>query len=196
MPKSLSSLSIRDQLIHYGVNPSVIENAEMVWAIMKVNGQRSKFKGNWHVKKLFYCTYMAYRNVGIEVLPDRLCCSFGLTPTEIQNLPSIYSYLQTGYRSEATPTTAESYIRIYCLDLGLSAEAIAEVEDLVEDLFAVEPSLRNESPKTFVSGVLRYYMNVNGIEPGEDAHLEEVTTRCSSTIKTAATMVARIHNGA
>jgi len=195
MPKSGTSASIRDQLTSYNVNPSVIEEAEMIWALMQVNGQRSKFKGDWHVKRLFYCTYMAYRNLGIEVLPDRLCQSFSLKPVEIQNLPSIYSFLQTGYKSEGAPTTAESYIRIYGLDLGMSDEAIAEIQDLVEDLFAVEPSLRNESPKTFISGVLRYYMNINGIEPSEDAHLEEVTTRCSSTIMSAAAMVARIHNG-
>lgn len=177
-----------------GIHPNVVETADVIWTNMQVLGQRSNYKGRRRIQRMFYCTYLAYRELGMDVIPARLGKTFGLTLKEINSCNTMFSPLQTGYGQDHSGTTVENYIRIYCNDLSMSKEAVNEVMDLVRTWTKREPSLQGESPQTFASGALKYYISNNGLVFDNTNILEEVSERCSSTIKQAAEMIAEIDN--
>jgi hypothetical protein len=76
----------------------------------------------------------------------------------------------------------------------LAEEAEAEVIRLGAGILAKEPSLYQDNPQTVASGIMRYYLVMNGVITSDPQLLSRVTGRSFITIESMYRRLATIDN--
>ena len=187
---SHSERSILTDLRSYPFTDDIKNMADVVYNKMRYQVRRGKIRD----QLLFYCVYCAYCELKRSVNPVQLGKSFGLTQGEVQRCDSLFSPLQTGYRKPGTFTTPLSCLPQCCTDIGLSVEATEDILAMASAILAKDPSLMQENPQTVASGLLRYYLVLNGITVENPQDMTNVTGRSTPTIDTLYRRVATVDN--
>lgn len=114
-------------------------------------------------QSIFFCLYEACKQLNIKKDSHILAGLVGMPVGDIQTALTAFSTTQTGYDTIITNTTAIDLIPDYCNRIKLSETQIAEVKDIANAVFKNNIELKEEAPRKMVAGILRYYMDINGI---------------------------------
>lgn len=151
-------------------------------------------RGKTFIKQQFYCTYCAYLELGMKVDPFKLGSEFfGLTPGEVQHCDSLFSPLSTGYTSPVKQVSPTVYIPGFCKRMNFTEETQAKIIELTNDVLRKDRSLTQYNPQTLAAGILRYFIDINGIVV-ENNTLKEITSRSTVTINSISAKIAKADN--
>lgn len=189
-PHTTGDRSILDALRGYPLSDDIKHKADWVFNQMESRVHR----GRKRIQLLFYCTYCAYRELGRFVIPAKLGRLFGLTPVEVCECDSIFSYIQTGYQPPRTNASPLEYLPEYCEDYHLSSELTSMIIDMSRFIIEKSPSLLQESPETVAGGLLSYCVTMCGIVTDDPKLLRTITGLSPATTETMYKRIAIIHN--
>lgn len=173
-----SEHSIISDLKCYQLPDDVKNKADSIYLKMIPRTRRKKIRK----QLVFFCVYCAYLELGIVVNPMQLGKQFGLTSGEVQRCGSLFSKLQTGYTPPVVDSTPLNYVPGFCENLGLSTEAIEEISRIYDAVSSNDERLSQENPQTVASGLLKYYIETNGIVMKDSKAISVITNRSSVTI--------------
>lgn len=173
-----SEHSIIGDLKCYQLPDDIKNKADSIYLKMIQRTRRKKIRK----QLVFFCTYCAYLELGINVNPMSLGEQFGLTHGEVQRCGSLFSKLQTGYAPPVVDSTPLNYIPGFCESLGLTVETIEEISKIYKVVSSNDEGLSQENPQTVASGLLKYYIETNGITMKDPKVISSVTSRSSVTI--------------
>jgi len=112
---------------------------------------------------IFFCLYEACKELGIKKDSHILADIIGMPKDDIQGSLTTFSTTQTGYKSKIVKITATDLIPDYCNRIQFVVEQANEAKDIAEIVFKNNPELKEEMPRKMVAGILKYYMEINGI---------------------------------
>jgi hypothetical protein len=114
-------------------------------------------------QSVFFCLYEACKELGIKKDSHILADIIGMPKDDIQSSLTTFSTTQTGYKSKIVKITATDLIPDYCNRIQFVVEQANEAKDIAEIVFKNNPELKEEMPRKMVAGILKYYMEINGI---------------------------------
>lgn len=170
--------SIISDLKKYSLPDDIKNKADSIYLKMIPRTRRKRIRQ----QLVFFCSYCAYLELGIDVNLMQLATQFGLTQGEVQRCGSLFSKLQTGYAPPVVDSTPLSYIPGFCESLGLSEEAIEDISRIYDVVCSTDERLSQENPQTVASGLLKYYVVTNGIAMKDANAISTITNRSSVTI--------------
>jgi transcription initiation factor TFIIIB Brf1 subunit/transcription initiation factor TFIIB len=182
--------SIMKDLEKYNFPEEVKIKADCIYNSMEPQVRRGKMRK----KLLFYCLYHAYIELKIIVDPFVIGKKFDLTSTDIQTSYHTFSPLQTKYNPPTVNISPKDYIKNFCKELNISEHGEEEINSMIDSFLEKDPSLEEENPKTFASGVLMFYMKINGITTEQPGKIVEVTLRSMVTIQTIYKKISELDN--
>lgn len=141
---------------------------------------------------LFHCVYNAYRELGINIAPSEIGQMFNLTQGQMTKTTSMFSALQTGYRSPIVIKIISDYIPEYCQQLGLDTDDVMIVVNRI--INKQNPELMACVPQTIAIGLIKYYLSINGIELDDKTVLSKVGQRSDTTIESTFQRLCKIDN--
>lgn len=175
---SKTTRSILPDLKPYLLPDDIKNKADAIYNIMFEKTRRKKIRK----QLVFYCTYCAHLELGIEVNPVKLGEIFGLEHGDVLKCPSLFSFLQTGYSPPDITSTPMTCIKDFCAALDLSNDAVEQIRSICDNVMKRCPDISQENPQTVASGLLKYYIFTNGIELKEPNMIATVTKRSNVTI--------------
>ena len=120
---------------------------------------------------IFFCVYNGYLEAGEVRDPVEIATLVGINPNTIAHALKQFSYPLTCYRIKNVTTSPLDLIEQYAFQQGIR-------EDLMPDLKALcarwtsAPVFRRLLPQPVAAGVLRYYMELNGLSIDMDTFLK------------------------
>ena len=120
-------------------------------------GKRRKFL-------VFFCIYSAYSELNMPKDPRSLATVVNIDPNKITKAFSLFSEVQTGYRTRNLHTNPLDLIPEYCArirDVELNVEM---VKVLAKRILEKSLKLREMYPQKVTAGIIQYYMAINGIK--------------------------------
>jgi len=170
--------SIISDLKCYQLPDDIKNKADSIYSKMIPRTRRKKIRK----QLVFFCTYCAYLELGININPMQLGKQFGLSQGEVQKCGSLFSKLQTGYTPPDVDSTPLNYVPGFCESLGLSEDAVEEISRIYKVVIFSDERLSQENPQTVASGLLKYYIVTNGITMKDTSVISSITNRSSVTI--------------
>ena len=172
----------------YKLSDEIKNQASVIYTKMRPRTRRGKLRN----KLLFYITYCAHLELGLNVNPSSLGKMFGLNQGEIQSCNSLFSFLQTGYRPPVVTISPVHLLPDLCKKLDFSDEGVAAITQLGVRILQKDPTLYQENPQTVAAGLLRYYTIINGLD--DLCKVEIACDRSPATIEPMYDRIARIDN--
>lgn len=169
--------SIISDLKEYDFPDDVKHRANFIFSKMTLTIRRA----NKRKFLLFFCVYSAYKELNIPINPVDLRKVFGLKHGEMQKTHTMFSPLQTGYKSVQRVISATDYVIGFCDKLEMeqySDELLAFSQLILER----HKELLQSVPQTVASGILMYFMVMNGIEINDKKFLADTTNRSETTV--------------
>ncbi len=179
----------------YVPRDNIAARAELIYLKMSDGGMRAQSGSKRHKTKMFYCCYLAHRELGVLVDVEDLAARFQISRNSVQSCLHTFSTLQTGYQPSGTEISVLSYLELYGADLNLSEDAVAELIEITSALLEREPSLYYRPPQTLAAGLLQYYCQLTGLVLEEPTLISQITRRSQSTVVNIAQEIARLENG-
>jgi hypothetical protein len=142
---------------------------------------------------LFFCVYNAYKELDIKVNPADLGDIFGLTPGQLQKTESMFSHLQTGYKSVKHKIGVDDYITDFCIKIGLD-DYIDDIIRFTNHIILKHNELSQSASQPLAAGMIRYYMRINGIDLNDKLMLAEVSRRSDTTIEAMYKKICSLDN--
>lgn len=149
-------------------------------------------RGQERNKMLFFLVYSAHKEKGKIISPQALGKDMGLSNGDINRALTAYSEAQTGYRPPQIKISPIDALPELCESLNLDY-LTEEAVEIAKDVLAKCPSLREEFPHKVAAGILRYYMDINGIQVSPEIFKEKVDFS-DVTIKDIYERITIIHN--
>ena len=121
---------------------------------------------------VFFCIYNAYAELNAAKDPRSLATTVGIDPNEITKAFSLFSEVQTGYRTRSLRTNPLDLVQEYCArirDVELNVEM---VKVLTKRILDKSLKLREMYPQKVTAGVIQYYMSINGIKYNKKLFVE------------------------
>jgi transcription initiation factor TFIIIB Brf1 subunit/transcription initiation factor TFIIB len=174
--RSKNERSILPDLSTYHIPEDIKKKADFIYSNMETQTRRNRIRH----QLIFYCTYQAYRSLGINVDPGLLGKTFGLKGGQIQRCSSMFSKLQTGFDPGKQQMSPIDCLRLFCQEIDLAPEAIDSAVLLAKSILRKDPTLDQDSPKTVAAGLFRYFAHINGIIFNKD--ITVITQRSQATI--------------
>lgn len=122
-------------------------------------------------KLIFFCVYNGYLENGEVPDPVQIAKLVGVSPAAISNALKHFSFPRTSYRIRKVATRPTDLLPQYARILGLR-------EDAVDDLLTLAARCTDHAafakmmPQPVAAGVLRYYMELQGVPVDIDRFLE------------------------
>jgi len=182
--------SILEDLKCYALSDEIKNRADAIYNKMKRQVRRGKIR----FQLLFFCSYYAHVELGLDVNPIQLGAQFKLTPGQVQRCDSLFSSLQTGYKPPSINSSPLNYLPEYCRSIGFSQDAIDEIIAISKNILAKDSTLFQENPQTVASGLLKYFIVTNGIIIDDPQKIISVTNRSLVTIDTMYKRISAIDN--
>ena len=181
--------SILSDLHPYKFSDDIKIRANYIYSKMNHSTRRA----NKRTLLLFFCVYSAYKELSIPVNPADLGKLFGLTHGQMMKTESMFSYLQTGYKPICRTISVYDYIPDYCQKLGLE-NYLDDIILLTENILAKDKDLRQQVSPTLGTGLIKYFLIINGIELNDKNSLSLVTQRSDTTIDTMYKKICEVDN--
>lgn len=150
-------------------------------------------RGRERDKMLFFCVYTAYKSKGQCINPKVLAKEMGISNGDVNRALTSFSQIQTGFSLPSVKTSPIDTIPEFCTALNLD-NVTEDVIELTKDILQKCPSLHEEFPHKVGAGILRYYIEINGIQIPSEVFRKTVEFS-DVTIKDIYERIMRIHNG-
>jgi len=111
---------------------------------------------------IFFCTYNAYLEAGEIRDPVEIANLVGIPPNTIAHALKQFSYPLTCYRIKNVTTSPSHLIEQYARQQGIREELMPDLKALCAR-WTSAPIFRKLLPQPVAAGVLRYYMELNGL---------------------------------
>ena len=185
----VSSKSIRSDMENLPVPEDIKSRAELIFLRLKAVTKR----GNRRKQLVFFCIYEAYKEVGTPQDPKKIASVVGIKSSEMTKALSMFSEVQTGYKSKFIHVDPKDLLPGYAEQLTLPKETIEELLKFAEEIINKDPELKEKFPQKVASGILKYYLEINGAtlnmkEYAKIIQLSEVT------INSMYKSIVKIHN--
>lgn len=142
------------------------------------------YRKNNRRKILFYCVYMAHKELDKHCIPLELAKVFNLKQGDLQKFPGIFfSEFSSQKNSYSSEELTFSYIRKFALEFSFTPESLEDLLLLAKQVIKKDPSLLEEHPNTLASGFLMYYMKNHGVKLKNKNELKSITNRSITTIE-------------
>ena len=187
---SKTERSILGDLKQYDIADEIKNMADVIYNKMIPQTRRNKVRR----QLLFYCTYCAHLELGRDVNPSVLGKIFDLDTGDVQKCYSLFAPLQTGYTPPASTSSPLRYLPDYCSRMGLTAEAVADLITMSKRILNKDRTLLQETPQTVAAGLLRYWIEINGVVIDDSQKLRDITGRSLVTIDTMFKRIANVDN--
>lgn len=149
-------------------------------------------RGKERSKMLFFLVYSAYREKNIPINPNYLGKEMKLTPGDVNRALNTFSEAQTGYRPPLIRTTPLDAITQICSHMNIT-HFEEEIIGLGEEVLSKVPFLGEELPYKVAAGIIRYYMECNGIQMSPSDFRQHIDFS-DVTIKDIHERITKIHN--
>lgn len=183
------SRSILNDLHPYKFSEDIKIRANYIYSKMNHSTRRA----NKRTLLLFFCVYSAYKELNIKVNPSDLGKIFNLTHGQMMKTESMFSALQTGYKPVCRTISIYDYIPDYCEKIGME-DHINDITLLSDSILKKDKDLLQHVPQTLATGIIKYYMTINGIELEDKNGLSSITNRSDTTIDTMYKKICEIDN--
>ena len=120
---------------------------------------------------IFFCTYNAYREAGEIRDPVEIAKLVGIDPNTIARCLKQFSYPNTCYRMKNITTNPCDLIDQYARQQGVREDLLPHLHDLCVR-WTSAPVFKRLGPQPVAAGVLRYYMELNGLPLDMDQFLK------------------------
>lgn len=176
--------SITPEICHKGLTEEIVSIADRIYDdLSKKIGVKRKRKRQ---KLLFYCVLAAHLEIAKPHDPIDLGKLFNLTEEDIHNTYSLFSSAQTCYTLTQIDHV-KCFLDYFSEKLNLNDESKQELREIYEDI-KERDEIRDMKPRSLASGIIDYYLTVNGSDV-ED--LPKVVNQTTSLIKKARDIVMK-----
>ncbi len=114
-------------------------------------------------QSIFFCLYEACKQLNVKKDSHVLADMIDMPIDHILSALTTFSTTQTGYETKIVKTTAIDLIPDYCNRVQFNMGQASEAKDITEIVFKNNPDLKEEMPRKMTAGILKYYMDINGI---------------------------------
>lgn len=174
--------SIAPEISHKGLNDEIIQRADAIYDILSAKvGVKRKIKRQ---KLLFYCVLAAHLEIGKPHDAIDIGKLFGLTPDNIHNTYTLFSYSQTGYKLRIVDHVI-CFIEYFCIKIDLLDSNVDEIRELYDEIKEKE-EFEDMRARNLAAGLLDYYLTSKGF--GVD-NLPEVVHLPAVSIKKTSDMI-------
>lgn len=150
-------------------------------------------RGDNRKQLILLIVYKAYGLLGQTVDPEKLSEQFGFNKGILKRSDSKYCMLFKKILPTAKSASIEDYVELYAKKAEMSPESSSDARAWAAKLVQACPTLVDESRQTISIGILKMYMDVNGIIP-ESGLLESISNRTTPTITAITERLHRLDN--
>lgn len=179
--------SIMNDLSKYNFDHIINVRANLIYNKMNLTTRRA----NNRIHLLFFCVYNAHRELNINIDAHELGKKFGLKQGQMQKTQSMFSFMKTGYKPTIKTISPLDYLEDYCEKLNIS-EYTENILMYASSLLDKNPKLLQQVPQTVAAGLIKYYMEINGITLEDDKNLSITTHRSDTTIDSIKKIIAEL----
>lgn len=179
--------SIMSDLSKYSFDHNINIRANVIYNKMNLTTRRA----NNRTYLLFFCVYNAHRELNINIDAHELGAKFGLKQGQMQKTQSMFSYMKTGYKPTIKTISPLDYLEDYCDKLNIS-EYTENIILYATNLLDKNTELLQLVPQTVAAGLIKYYMEINGIMLEDDKNLSITTHRSDTTIDSIKKKIAEL----
>jgi hypothetical protein len=173
-----SNRTIAHRLCAYPtISEEIRIKADAIYSIMKPK----QFRDLKLIQQMYWCCYCAHLELGLDVNAKALGQHFGLSATDVNRCPGLFSPLETGYEPPKVLISPLNYLPGFCNHpkLNLNAEATEQCLQVAQRIMEKQPQLIRDSPSNVAAGILKYYLTITGIQHPD---LREIVRISDSTI--------------
>jgi transcription initiation factor TFIIIB Brf1 subunit/transcription initiation factor TFIIB len=150
---------IKKELANLEIDEEIKHKANEIFKDLAIKMPKIKKKR----QSIFFCLYEACKQLDIKKDSHILASLIEMPVNDILTSLTAFSTTQTGYQTKITKTTAIDLIPDYCCRINFTATQMEEVKEIAEVVFKNNVELKEEMPRKMVAGILKYYMDINGI---------------------------------
>lgn len=182
--------SIKNDIEKMAFTQDIKIRADLIYHTMNSTTHR----GRRRKQLLFYCIYNACKELKVHYDPKYIANQIGITDGDMTKALSLFSEVQTGYSTSTSGfTTPLDYIPDYCRQIGLTEEAIDDVNSLAIDIINKDKTLRDSFPHTVAAGILKYYTLIRGLKIDNKVYAS-VVGLSEATVSTIYRRISSIDN--
>ncbi len=185
-----SKRSIIPDLDKYTFADDIKNRADLIYNLMHKQVRRKKVRD----QLIFFCVYCAHLELMRDVNSTSLGSVFGLTQGEIQKCDSLFSFLQTGYKSPINNSSPCKYYPEYFNIIGLSDDLLEDINVLTRDIVVKDRTLSQENPETVAGGILKYFLVTRGIYVDDPDKIQNITKKSKQAIDSMYRRISIIDN--
>lgn len=160
----------------------------------------STHRGKKRKKLIAFCIYNAYKEINSSETgetysfdPKYITKSLGLKFSDLTKASSMFSEVQTGYKTVAIKSTPKEYIKIFGEKLGFFEDTINSILSLYDEILLKDKSLLEDYPNKVASGIILYFITINGLKYTKK-DMAEYTSLTEVTIGSMFNKISLIHN--
>ena len=190
--------TVLPELETYNLPTDIKDRANFIYSQLKSQTRRGKRR----VQMIFFCIYIAHGELNKMVAPAIIADMVGLKKTEINKAFSMFSEVQTGYKPKTSPDPVRDPINMIpdlCVRLGFEQDDIQKCLSLAEEIMKkdtvceVKERLSLSPPQVVASGIIQYYLMINGINIDRKG-FSKITKSSDNSIKTIQDKISHLHN--
>lgn len=186
-----SEPSILKDMIGLPYSDNIKQHANSIFNRFNSN---KTYRSQRRVKLIFYCIYNAHKELDLNVNPTEVAIAVGMDPRNCSKALSLFSEVETGYRPPQISSTPQHFLPGYCDKLEIKdEEAFQAIMDLAGKILRKEPALREKSPQKIAAGILKYWMDTNGVKIKEEDYAR-VVRQSPTTIKSIVNEIEVVDN--
>ncbi len=185
-----------EELNEYPLQPEIKQRAHRIYTDMKLPTHR----GNKRKQLLFFCIYNAHLEylhehpeIEEDIDPGYVRQMVGISHGSMRRAVSMFSELQTGYRSKTGKANPIGMIRGYCMENNISEELVDPIKEIGKKILEKEPKLFEEYPQTVAAGLIKYTLMTIGVEIDSKSFAKNVRLS-EATINSMYKRIAKIDN--
>lgn len=179
--------SLTCDLSKYNFDTNINIRANLIFNKMNMASRRANNRSSL----LFFCVYNAHKELNMNVDVSELGAKFNLTQGQIQKTQSMFSFLKTGYKPTIRTISPLDYLADYCDKLNIN-EYTENILMYANNLLDKNTELLQLVPQTVAAGLIKYYLEINGIPLEENINLSTVTHRSDTTIDSMKKRIAEL----
>ncbi len=111
---------------------------------------------------IFFCVYGAYLETGDVRAPQEIATLVGISHTQSAQALKMFSKPRTAYSMPSVITHPKDLVANYARTCGIREDIIPQIEAMCARLTA-NTQLARMHPQPVAAGLLRYYMQLNGL---------------------------------
>lgn len=180
--------NIDKQLLDYKIPEEVRKRASYIHSKL-IPGLKKKKK---KIQLLWYCTYVAYNDLGMTIDPRVLGRRFGLEDSDCSKALNIFSPMNTGYDPEIRDISVPDLLKSYWEKLGLGEEILDQITEIYENYVSTSQRFHDVDPTMIVGALLWYVTEINGIDMRQ--RIFSVVSHTGASIRKHYEEISRLHN--